>query len=143
MDLDSQLARVFEQELVELGALDVPGVVLDAVEVRPAPGRFREEKRPRPAVGAPDVGGAALAQEARLFDFLEHPGVLQNAIHFEHQRLADMVARECVALDQRHAHGRGVALQQSGTERPGRPAPDHDDVESCGHSGAFWKVLQP
>src|SRR5436309_356665 len=121
---DAALLGVLEQDGVELGARHLVGVV------RPRLAR-QEVERLRAAVFLVVEAGAVLQLEAALLDRRPGAELLEQQHAGGHQRLADVEAREPLALEQRHTQ------PLSGEERRGaraaRAAPDHDDVEALHH----------
>jgi hypothetical protein len=117
--LDAVVARVVQQELVELGADDL-------VAVRPPARVLAEEEAPRLGLASPLERAAGLPEEAVALDRVRCADRVEDRQRRGQQRLADVVAREALALEHDRAdagvreHGRGDGAR--------RPAADHEHV---------------
>ena len=118
--VDAVLARVLEQHLVELAALDLPRLRALVRLVVP-----EVERRRQLAVGADELH-AALLDEVAALHLVQHVEPLQHPVGLGDERLADVEAREGLALEQLDAAPvLGEQRRDGGT---GRSAADDDDV---------------
>ena len=116
----AMFAAVVEHHLIELAAHDLPGLRTLVRLVVP-----EVERRGQLAAGADKLDTVLLDEVAGLH-FRQHVEPLEHPVRFGNQRLADVKAREFLALEQRHRQP--LLSQQRRGGRPGRPTADHDDV---------------
>src|SRR5262249_61538856 len=83
------------------------------------------------ALTPPLEGPTRLAQEAVGFALRGDADRVEDRQRRRQQRLADVVAREALALEQRHGYA-GVG-EERGRHRSGRPTADHDDIGTGRH----------
>ena len=121
--LDAVLARVVEHHLVELAAHHLPGLRALVRLVVP-----EVEGRRQLAVRVDELD-AVLLDEVALLHLRQHVEPLQHPVGLRDQRLADVEAREALALEELDR----VALlgDQRGRGGPGGSAADHHDVGIC------------
>ena len=91
--VDAEPRRVPQQDVIELRTQHV-------VRVRPAARVLAEEEAPRRALLAPHEGAAGLADEARRLDGRRHAERIEDRQGRRQQRLADVVARKVILLEQ-------------------------------------------
>ena len=120
VNLHAVLAGVVEVELVELAADDLPRLRRLVRLVVPEVERLREL-----AVLVDELDAVLLDEVARLH-LLQQAGALEGEVGIRDHRLADVEAREVVALEEFDA----IALlgEQRRDGRAGGPAADHDDI---------------
>ena len=95
--LDAVLARVVEHHLVELAAHDLPGLRALVRLVVP------EVERRRQLAARVDELHAVLLDEVALLHLVQHAEPLEHPVGLGDQRLADVEAREALALEERDA----------------------------------------
>ena len=112
--VDAVLARVLEQHLVELAALDLPRLRALVRLVVP-----EVERRRQLAVGADELH-AALLDEVAALHLVQHVQPLQHPVGLGDERLADVEAREGLALEQLDAAAVLGEQRRRRWNRPGR-----------------------
>ena len=117
---DAVLARVLEHHLIELAARDLPRLRALVRFVVP-----EIEWRRQPAARVDELH-AVLLDEMAALHLRQHVQPLQHPVRLGNQRLADMKAREALALEQLDANA--LLREQRRHRRPRRAAADHDDV---------------
>jgi hypothetical protein len=122
VDVRTVLARVVQEELVELGAHDLVGV-------RAPAGVLAEEEAPRLALPAPEKRAAGLSEEPVTLDGGRRADGVEDRERRREERLADVVAREALALEEDDAMA-GVG-EDSGADGAGGAAADDGDVGGC------------
>src|SRR5690606_29836869 len=119
----------------------MPGVVLNALEMRSAPRRLAKPEAPRAPIFTPDVGGAPLLEEAGTLDRGERTGILEHPVHLEHERLADVVPRVERLLHDGDPQPAGVLEQHGGERCTCRATAEVEDIgfamPTCGHFRSF------
>ncbi len=123
-DVDTELAGPVQDHRVHVGAAGVERVRVGAA--------LDEREVPRHLLVAPDQRPAVLALEAPGVHPLDDAQLLHRAHEGGDQRLADVVAREALLVEDHHAV---AALgEQSRRGGPGGTAADDDDVEFLRYS---------
>ena len=112
--------RVIEQQVIELGSRDLPGLWRRHFV------RHREVREAFRATVGRDEGGAPLAGEAGLADAILEADGGEDVVDRGQQRFADVEAREPVAFEQ---HDRVPRAGERGSRRGARGTPsDHDHI---------------
>src|SRR3954465_561698 len=120
MDFDAFLGSVVEKELIELGALDVPGAAAFA-RIMP-----REQEGRRLATTAAYELHANFLHERSALQLVEHAEAVENPVAFRHERLADFAARFQVSL-QKQCPETGVG-KKCGRCRAARTAANNNAI---------------
>jgi hypothetical protein len=120
-------AGAVEQHLVKLVAGDLPGGggrVLGVLE---------EVERGGDLAVAADELDAVFLHEGAAVEFVENPETFEDEVAKRHQRLADVVAREFLLLEDEHVAA--VLRQEGAGGGAGGAAADDDDIVGGGEAG--------